>query len=169
MTDWLLGQLPRVMQRNEVVAGFVRGCGEVTESVRARLDSLEHELDVDLAAPEILRYLAGWLGVHLDSLPAAAGQDARDAQRRLVRAVASTLGFRGTRYATEELLRALTGGRAEVVDPGGVYVTTAEVPAPSNVVEVVLDTFGGLSQSQIEAFLAEEVPVGTQVRVRLRG
>jgi phage tail-like protein len=168
VTDWLLSQLPQVMQDNVLITAFVHGCGEVTETVRGRLDGLEHELDVDLASPQMLRYVAGWLGVQLDALPPAADQDARDAQRRLIRAVTATLGWRGTVYGVEELLKALTGGRAEVSDDGGVWVGAAPQPPGSRVVSVVLDTYGTLAKSQVEAFLADEVPVGSVVRIRLR-
>lgn len=168
MTDWLLTQLPQIMQDNALITAFVRGCGEVSETVHGRLDGLEHELDVDLASPQMLRYVARWLGVQLDALPAAADQNARDAQRRLIRAVISTLGWRGTAFGVEELLKALTGGRAEVSDDGGVWVGAAPASPASLVVSIVLDTYGALAKTQIEAFVADEVPVGSVVRIQLR-
>src|SRR5438270_13515784 len=117
---WLLGQLPQVMARDKVIAGFVKACQEVTDGLRDRVESVEHELDVDLAAPEMLTFIASWLGVPAETI-AAPDEPFRDAQRRLIRAVGQVLGWRGTRRGIEVLLEALTGARGDVRDAGGVF------------------------------------------------
>ena len=60
---WLVGQLPQAMARDRVIEGFVHACQEVADGLRHRVESVEHELDVDLAAPEMLTFVASWLGV----------------------------------------------------------------------------------------------------------
>jgi hypothetical protein len=60
---WLVNQLPRVMAEDPVLNGFVTALEEVAGSVRDRVDSVEHHLDTGLAAPEMLQFLARWLGV----------------------------------------------------------------------------------------------------------
>jgi phage tail-like protein len=166
--DWLVAQLPQVMAADPLVAGFVRGCQEVAESIRDRVGSVEHELDVDLASPHMLSFTASWLGVQLDTLPAAVDADARDAQRRLIRAVGDVLGWRGTAKGVELLLGALTGAtRVEVTDSGGVFGAGDTVPAADHTVDVSINQLGGLSEAQVLAFLAQELPVTAQVRLRV--
>jgi phage tail-like protein len=179
MTGWLLPQLPQVMGRDRVIAGFVRACEEVADSLRERVATVEHELDVDLASPEMLSYLAAWLGVELDTIVAADDDgshsaeardvaEARNAQRRLIRAVGQVLGWRGTARGLEMLLEALTGARAQVVDAGGVFGQHDPVPPSDDLVRVYLDSTGSLTHRQIFAFIADELPVGTRVEVRVR-
>jgi phage tail-like protein len=156
------------MGRDQVIVGFVRACGEVADGLRDRVTTVEHELDVDLAGPEMLSYLASWLGVQLETIGSADETVARDAQRRLIRAIGQVIGWRGTRRGVETLLEALTGARAEVSDSGGIFGRDDPVPPADNVVHVSLTHSGGLSERQILAFLAEELPVGTRVELRIR-
>jgi phage tail-like protein len=162
---WLVGQLPQVMARDRVVAGFVRACQEVADGLRDRVESVEHELDVNLAAPEMLTFVASWLGVPAEAFPDESG---REAQRRLIRAVGQVLGWRGTRRGVEILLEALTGARADVTDTGGVFGRDDPLPPADDVVRVSLTHTGGLSEQQILAFLAEELPVGARVELNVR-
>jgi phage tail-like protein len=169
---WLVAQLPRVMARDPVIGGFVRGTEEIADSVRDRIGTLEHEIDIDLASPEMLAYLAGWLGVQIDSLPADSAPggvtDARHAQRRLIRAVSETLGWRGTRRSLETLLTALTGGRVEVNDSGGVFGPNDQLPPQDDAIRIVFNQTGGLTEGQIRGLLAEELPVTARVELFLR-
>ena len=164
---WLVGQLPQVMARDQVIAGFVRACQEVADGMRDRVDSVEHELDVDLAAPEMLTFLASWLGVPAETI-VGSDEPFWDTQRRLIRAVGRVLGWRGTRRGVEVLLEALTGARAEVSDSGGVFGRDDALPPADDTVRVELTHTGGLSEQQILAFLAEELPVGARVELTVR-
>ena len=168
MTGWLVAQLPQAMARDEVILGFVRAFEDIANSLRDKVSSVEHELDVHLASPEMLTYLATWLGVELDTLVATDDPEARESQRRLIRAVGEVLGWRGTRRGVETLLEALTGGRADVSDAGGVFGMRDQLPPPDDVVRVVLDDMGRLSERQILTLLAEELPVGSRVELRVR-
>jgi len=168
VTAWLVNQLPQAMARDQVVVGFVRACGEVADGLRDRVSTVEHELDVDLARPEMLSYLASWLGVQLETIAGVDQASARDAQRRLIRAIGQVIGWRGTRRGVETLLEALTGARADVRDSGGIFGRDDPVPPADNVVRVFLTHSGGLSERQILAFLAEELPVGTRVELQIR-
>jgi phage tail-like protein len=161
---WLVGQLPQAMARDRVIEGFVHACQEVADGLRHRVESVEHELDVDLAAPEMLTFVASWLGVPAETIEGPG----RDAQRRLIRAVGQVLGWRGTRRGVETLLEALTGGRVDVSDSGGIFGRDDPLPAADDVVRVSLAHTGGLSEHQILAFLADELPVGTRVELQVR-
>src|SRR5262249_11130358 len=120
MRGWLLAQLPQAMANDRVIGGFVHGCEEMADSVRDRVSTVEHALDVDLASPEMLSFVAAWLGVPRDT-SGAGGPAAREAQRKLIGAVGQVRGWRGTRGGVETLLEALPGGGGEVSDSGGVF------------------------------------------------
>lgn len=156
------------MARDHVIAGFVRAFEEIADSVRAQVSDLEYELDVDLASPDMLTYLASWLGEDVEATLSGEA-DVRDAQRRLIRAVGQALVWRGTRRGVETLLEALTGSRVDVRDSGGVFALGEPAPPVTPVVVVTLDHLGPLTQQQILAFLANELPVGVQVELRVRG
>ena len=162
MTGWLVGQLPRVMAEDLVLRGFVTALEEVAGSVRDRVDSVEHHLDTGLAAPEMLQFLARWLGVELEPT------DPPEYQRSLVREVGRLLGWRGTRHGVESLLEAATGSRVTVLDNGGVYGNDEPVPAPDHKVVVQLDHTGHLSERQVRRILEAELPLGAQVELDIR-
>ncbi|MEY9857858.1 phage tail-like protein [Catenulispora sp. GAS73] len=168
-SGWLLAQLPAVMRRDRVIGGFVRGFEEIGDGLRDQIDDIEYELDIDLASSEMLSYLASWLGVSIDAA-VLASDDARlrDAQRRLIRAVGRALVWRGTAHGVEILLEALTDSRVTVSDSGGVFGAGDVVPPATDSVVVEIDHLGSLTRQQILAFLDDELPVGTQVELRVR-
>lgn len=159
---WLVGQLPRVMAEDLVLRGFVTALEEVAGTVRDRVDSVEHHLDTGLAAPEMLQFLAGWLGVELEPT------DPADYQRTLVREVGRLLGWRGTRHGVETLLEAATGSRVTVRDNGGVYGGDDPEPPADDRVVVQLDHTGHLSERQVRRILEAELPLGSRVELDIR-
>jgi phage tail-like protein len=166
---WLAAQLPPALGRDRVIAGFMRAFEEIADSVREQIADLEYELDINHASPEMLSYVASWLGVEIDAETAASDDPAtRDAQRRLIRAVGQALVWRGTRRGVEALLEALTDGRAEVRDAGGVFGPTERLPSADDLVVVELDQTGAMTRHQLAAFLADELPVGARVQLRVR-
>lgn len=162
MSGWLLAQLPRVLAGDPVLRGFVLALEGVADSVRERVTGVESQLDLDLAPPEMLQYVAAWLGLEIEP-----GDDAAR-QRELVRAVGRTLGWRGTRQGVEAILGAATGSRVTVRDNGGIFASGDPVPPPDPRVVVELDTTGGLTEEQVLAFLAAELPLGCEVRLDVR-
>jgi phage tail-like protein len=166
---WLLNQLPSGMRRDEVLGGFVRAFEEIGDSLREQISDIEYELDVNLASPEMLSYLASWVGVAIDSAMAASTDPVvRDVQRRLLRAVGQALVWRGTRRGLETLLEALTDSRVDVHDPGGVFGPGDQIPPGNDTIVVELDHPGLLNRQQILAFLADELPIGVLVDLRIR-
>jgi phage tail-like protein len=166
---WLLAQLPPAMGRDEVIGGFVRAFEEIADSVREQIADVEYEVDVNHASPEMLAYLASWLGVDIDAaMVAADDHETRDAQRRLIKAVGKALVWRGTRRGLETLLEALTDSRVEVTDAGGVFALGEPVPPADDRVIIELDHPGLLTRAQLLAFVADELPVGARVELRIR-
>lgn len=162
MSGWLVEQMPRAMAADPVLAGFAAAFEEVADSVLARVDSIEHQVDAGLATPEMLQFIASWLGLVLEP------SDPPAYRRALVRQVGRLLGWRGTRYGVEGLLEAATGARVTVSDGGGVYGIRDEVPPADPVVRVTLDHTGHLSEQQVRGFLDVELPLGAQVELDVR-
>jgi len=87
---WLLRELPRPLAEDEFTGRFLRIFEDVGGDLRGRIDRFHHDLDPGVAAPEFLRWMAGWLGLALDpSLP-------EERQRSLVRAAGPLFPLRGT-------------------------------------------------------------------------
>lgn len=164
--SWLVAQLPQVMARDPLLARFVTGCQEVADTLRAQIDDVEHEMDVDLASPEMLAYLGSWLGVTLVGDPDPAAQAA---QRRLVRAVGQILTHRGTAQGLEVLLAALTGARALVQDPGGIYLPGEAIPASDGTIQIKLAAAGAVTVAQLHAAIRAEIPVGAGYSLSIGG
>ena len=61
--DWLLAQLPAGMVAEDFFARFVRIFQAEAETLLAHADSLPHLADPRLAPPEMVRYLARWIGL----------------------------------------------------------------------------------------------------------
>jgi phage tail-like protein len=159
---WLVSQLPRVMVADPVLRGFASAFEEVADTVRERVDAIEHQVDTGLATPEMLQFLASWLGLALEPT------DPLEYQRSLVREMGRLLGWRGTRHGIEGLLEAATGARVTVSDGGGIYGREDRIPPPDSVVTVRLDHTGHLTEQQVRRFLEAELPLGAQIELDVR-
>jgi phage tail-like protein len=159
---WLAEQLPRVMAADPVLRDFVTAFEQVHDTVRERVDAVEHQVDTGLASPEMLQYLGSWLGLELEPT------DPAEYRRSMVREVGKLLGWRGTKFGMEALLEAATGARVIVTDSGGVYGSNDKVPPPDPVVQVQMDHTGHLTERQVLGFLQSELPLGAQVRLDVR-
>jgi phage tail-like protein len=159
---WLAGQLPRVMAADPVLRDFVTAFEHVHDTVRERIDAVEHQMDTGLASPEMLQYLGSWLGLELEPT------DPAEYRRSMVREVGRLLGWRGTRFGVEALLEAATGARVTVLDTGGVFGAHDPVPAPDNEVVVQMDHTGHLTERQVIGFLQSELPLGAKLRLDVR-
>jgi phage tail-like protein len=161
-SGWLVEQLPRVMAADPVLRDFVSAFEQVHDTVRERIDAVEHQMDTGLASPEMLQYLGSWLGVELEPT------DPAEYRRSMVREVGRLLGWRGTRFGVEALLEAATGARVTVLDSGGVYGANDPVPAPDTEVVVRMDHTGHLTERQVVGFLQSELPLGARLRLDVR-
>ena len=161
MSGWLVEQLPRCLAADPFVPRLVGVTEELADSVRSRIDGIEHFLDVGLAPPELVRWLGGWLGLVVEpSLP-------EDRQRQLVRVAGRELGWRGTRRGLERLVSALTGGPVRVSDGGGAF-PAGEAPASGGgPVVVQIERTGGVDERGLLAFIEAELPVGAVVELRV--
>lgn len=116
--------LPAIYQSGDLTMRFVGGLEAVLDPVVAILDSLDHHFDPDLAPPDLLEFLAAWLGVELDeSWP-------EERRRELVRRAGELHRKRGTRAGLELALSiAFPELPLRVEDTGGVTWTREPAPA----------------------------------------
>ncbi|HEU5110194.1 MAG TPA: phage tail protein, partial [Micromonosporaceae bacterium] len=159
---WLVSQLPRAMVADPVLRGFATAFEDVADTLRSRVDGIEHQVDTGLATPEMLQFIASWLGLALEPT------DPPEYQRALVRQVGRLLGWRGTRHGIEGLLEAATGSRVTVTDGGGIFGREDPVPPPNYVVTVTLDHTGHLTEQQVRRFLEAELPIGSTIELDVR-
>ncbi|MCL3861861.1 phage tail protein [Actinotalea sp. K2] len=157
--QWMLSQLPVGMTSDDFFTRFVSIFQEEAGTLLAHADNLEHLVDPSLAPPQMVRWIATWIGL--------AGLDPGlpdDSARKLVATASSTLGWRGTKSGLTAILEAYSGGPVHVQDGGGVW-REGEAPAdPAWVVMSVAST-GGLTEEDFVALLADHVPA--QVRAEL--
>ncbi len=160
---FLLGYLPAVMAADPVVSALVGIIEELAGGIQVAIDSIEHHLDPAMSDPGMLAYLGSWLGLAMDP------SEDLDRRREVIRAVGRLLAWRGTQRGLEGLLGALTGSRVRVLDSGGVYVSSDQVPPQNPKVIVHLEHTGGLTTAQLRAFIADELPAGAVAELRIEG
>jgi phage tail-like protein len=139
---------------------FLRIFEEIGGGLRSRLDRFHHDLDPGLAAPEFLRWMAGWLGMALDaSLP-------EEHQRSLVRAAGPMFPLRGTKRGLQGLLEAFTQSKVEITDGGGVF-GAGSAPTATNQITIRATSSGAISEQHLLELVRLEVPATAIVDLRV--
>jgi phage tail-like protein len=105
--------LPAMYQDDDLAQRFCDALDGVLAPVISTLDCLPSYLDPRLAPPDVLDWLAGWVG-----LPDAVAWPL-DRRRALVARAAELHAWRGTAYAIRELVELATGIVPELEDSGG--------------------------------------------------
>jgi phage tail-like protein len=137
---------------------FTTAFDELLAPVFSCLDNFHAYLDPELAPPDFLVWLAGWIGVDLDETWPSARQ--RD---HVLRAV-ELYRRRGTARGLVDAVSVYTGGEAEVVDSGGIaWSTSPETPLPGTddaraTVRLRVDDPDALDPARVEAILAAAKP-----------
>lgn len=161
--DWLVDQLPTGMLAEDFFVRFVRIFQEQSETLLAHADNLPHLADPRVAPPEMIRYLAQWLGS-----PGIDDSYPETTQRAVLRTVARTLGWRGTRVALLALARLYSGGSARLTDGGGVFAP-GEVPEQVAWVRLEVESTGPLSEQDFLTLILDEVPAHVHAEVIVAG
>lgn len=161
--SWMLQQLPSGMLTDDFFTRFVSIFQEQANTLMAHADNVPHLADPTLAPPEMVRWLASWIGV--DALDAALPEQL---QREIVRTAARTLAWRGTRTGLQQFLEVFSGGPAVVEDGGGVWT---EGTAPTDTAWVVMrvESTGSLAEEDFVALVADEVPAHVRAELWVAG
>lgn len=155
----MVDQLPAGMLADDFFTRFVSLFQAQADTLVAHADNLEHLVDPAVAPPEMVRWMAAWIG-----------QDGIDpgidlsTQRRMLVSAARTLAWRGTPRGLREVLTLFSGAAAEVEDGGGVW---REGEAPDDTAWVVMrvTSTGKLNEADFVDLVADEVPA--HVRAQL--
>jgi phage tail-like protein len=105
--------LPGLYADDSLAQRLCQALDQVLAPVLATLDCLPAYLDPGTAPPDLLEWLAGWVGM-------AVGPGQPDARRRqLVAAAARLYVWRGTPFAISTIVELTTGYAPEIVESGG--------------------------------------------------
>lgn len=161
---WLVDQLPPGMVDEDFFRRFVTIFEEQAGTLQAHGDNLDVLADTHLTPPQVLPWLAGWIGVR--ALDGAGGDEAR--QRELLAAWSATLATRGTPAALRTILTALCGPGVEVHEGGGVF-DEGTCPTDTAWLDVGLPSDGGLDERSLLGLVLDEIPAHVRVTVRVAG
>ena len=151
--DWLVGQLPVGMLEDDLLVRLVRGFQAVADTIVEGVDNIDAAADVTVAPPPMVRFLGRWVGLDLldESTP-------EDVQRRMGRSWGDVLAWRGTARGLRMLLELVSGAPVDIDDGGGVY-RAGESPSTPAVVRVRVRRPGWLTEDDLQAVVADEVPI----------
>ena len=148
----MVDQLPAGMLADDFFTRFVSLFQAQADTLVAHADNLEHLVDPAVAPPDMVRWMAGWIGQ--DGLDPGL---AVDLQRRMLVTTARTLPWRGTLRGLRDVLTLFSGAPAHVEDGGGVWREGGAPPDTAWVIMRVAGT-GGLSEADFVDLVADEVP-----------
>lgn len=165
--DWLLEQLPRVMQEDRFIRDFVGITQEIADSLRDEIEKIDYFLDPTIAPEDFVRWIGGWLGLAVE--PVIADPVEREARvRRVVQTGGQLFLRRGTRAGLEGMLTALTGEPAHVSDSGGVF-RTGQASGNLKRVVVRLRNNGGNDDQSLLQLVHQEIPVDVTFDLLIAG
>lgn len=159
--NWMLNQLPVQLVAEDFFRRFVSIFQELGGTLLDDADNIDHILDVTVAPPQMVRWLASWIAAQdVDaSLP-------DELQRRMVASASKLLTWRGTARGLTEYLELLSGGPAQVEDGGGVW-RAGEAPADTAWVRLRVESTGQLSRSELVERIRDEVPAHARAELYL--
>lgn len=157
--NWLVGQLPMGMLDDGFFLRFVSMFEEVATTLLDDVDNIPHLVDPTVAPPEMVRWLASWIGL----APIDSSID-EGLQRRLVRTASAGLAWRGTRGGLQRYLEATTGAPAEVTESGSVRRDEG-APAPEPSVTMRVQNTGRMSAREFMEVVRDELPANASYEI----
>jgi len=150
--DWMIQQLPVAMASEDFFVRYVSIFQELGSSLLEDADNVDHVLDVTVAPPAMVRWLASWIGLRAldESLP-------EELQRRIVSSAARTLAWRGTAYGLQTYLELITGTSVRIEEGGGVWAA-GEAPEDTAWVRLRAASTGMLAEDEFVDVVRDEVP-----------
>lgn len=109
--SYLLDYLPEIYQQDPFIGRFLRIFEEVLAPIERMLDSMPAYFDPTVTRPDVLEWLAGWLGVSLDE------RWPLIRRRVYVRRASELFSLRGTARGLSIAIEALTGIIPEITQP----------------------------------------------------
>lgn len=163
----LVHSLPSLYRGDPFTWSLCAALDQLIAPVHWVLDNLPAHLDLALAPDDSLPWLAGWVGVELDT-----GLDP-PRQRELLRAAAGLHGWQGTARGIAVAVEAMLGVPTEVIETGGSTWSPdpdSEIPGepvPAVVVRVHPADPDDLDLDRLEAVVAAAKPAHVLHRVQV--
>jgi phage tail-like protein len=163
VTALYVDRLPMVLAADDLLVRFLRGFEDVGTDLYDRADEFPALFDPHVAPPDIVRWMAGWIGILVDAgLP-------DDRCRAVATAAMRHFAARGTAAEVGALVAAATGAACHVIDPGGVHrgVTLLrggdylrpDLPVEQRVELVIeLESFVNVDETQLAALVESTIP-----------
>lgn len=107
-------RLPAILAEDDFLSRFVGGLDDVLAPIYLTLDSLHAYVNPDLAPPDFLLWLTGWVGIDHDQTWSSGRT------REAVASAASMHRWRGTPRGIVEAVQLAFDGEVEVHESGGV-------------------------------------------------
>jgi phage tail-like protein len=160
----LAGGLPGVLLEDGALPRLLDAFDDVLAPVFATLDGLDSYFDPELAPPDFLAWLAGWLGLALDD--AWSPRRARE----VLAALPEVLRWRGTPGGVALAVRTFAGVDAEVTDSGGVSWSRGPngIPPGSRGTRLVVRVPTGCDLRAVDAAVRAAKPAHVPHRVEVR-
>lgn len=147
-----LKYLPALYSTDDFMGRFLLIFESILGPIERTVDNLYYYFDAQITPPEVLPWLASWLGLVLDER----WPEAR--RRELIRAAVELYQWRGTRRGLTEFLRLYTGLTPEIIETGVGRPTVTEDEAFRFVVRLRGPGAAGLDRAVIEAIIDAEKP-----------
>jgi phage tail-like protein len=120
-------QLPSAFQDDDFCQRLTSALDEVLAPLFTTLDCLGAYLDPELAPPDFVDWLAGWVGIDVDETWSL------ERRRHLIQDAAMLYRIRGTAAGLAAHVRLYTGVTPEIEDSGGCgWSQTADSPMPGS-------------------------------------
>jgi phage tail-like protein len=120
-------QLPAALQEDEFCQRMMTAFDDVLAPIFNTLDCFETYLDPQLAPPDFVAWLAGWVGVEIDETWTL------DRLRRLIQDAVILYRVRGTAAGLAAHIKLYAGVTPEIEDSGGSdWSETADTPLPGS-------------------------------------
>lgn len=163
----LIDALPALFQADGFTQRFVSAFDEALAPIFASLDNLDAYLDPWLAPEDFLEWLASWFGMALDESWSI------DRRRQLVAKAFDFYRMRGTSSGLKAQIEALTGGKVELHETGGIATSStagAALPGSPNfavLVRVIVDDPASVNARRLDALVAAAKPAHVTHRVEV--
>jgi phage tail-like protein len=150
--------MPAAYQEDPFAMRWLAGLDDVLAPILATLDCLDAYFDPYYAPSDFLEWLAGWVGITIDT-----NWPADRARKALAHAV-ELHRIRGTVAGLRDYIEVLTGGTAEIADNGGVaWATAPDMPMPGEdtprlAIRLAVADPGAVNLAALEELIAAAKP-----------
>ena len=147
-----LKYLPALYSADDFMGRFLLIFESILGPIERTVENLPYYFDAQLTPPEMLPWLASWLGLVLDER----WPEAR--RRALIRAAVELYQWRGTHRGLSEFLRLYTGVTPEIIEADPRRQTLTEDTAFRFTVRLRVPNPASLNRALIEAIIDAEKP-----------